>query len=511
MNRCQKCHSPLKPSQSFCQQCGTRCDQVLPASAPADASPSNANQCPNCKAPLKPGQSFCQQCGTRCDQLQLASEPAGASLSNTNQCPNCKAPLKSGQSFCQQCGTRCDQPLPASEPAGPANVIPSPAESLPASGEVAATVTDRPIASPLATETLSAVGQKEENPAPESQAKTNTAPAKSKSTSRTGLILAIVVIVLLFIAGGSYFLFKNKKGDESLTQAKTTSSESFETEVEGVYESKGNWGFIQYTGSESGDWVPYYFRTNSSVGREIAKVCKPMEECKIVGQVTHREKMPVVINDDMKASEIFEVIKIKSVEPVKPESEPQSYESEAEEREIKGGYESQGKWGFINEVSPESGDLIQHYFRTNSSVGKQVAQACTPSEDCKVIAEVILKSMNDLPVGMKVNGSAVFEIVNIKSIEPVKQNQASPEPETPKAPAVPAPVANKEKTKSPASDKNRKKPVSNADAATRSKKPAEAEKPSKTEKSGLSKLWKSVKEVAKKGKIEQQKDDAWRN
>ena len=462
------------------------------------------SHCSNCNSTLKPSQSFCQQCGTRCNQSLLASELAGTSLPNTNPCPNCKTPLKPDQSFCQQCGTHLNN----SSPIVPANVTLSPAKTLPALGQATAAPPNKPVASPLPSETLLVVGQKEENPAPESQAETNAAPAKSKSTSRIWCIFAIVA---LLIASGSYFLFKNKTGDEDRTQIQATPSESFEMDVEGVYEIKGNWGFIQYIGSESGNRTSYYFKTNSSVGEEIARVCKLMKECKIVGEVTSKEKIPVTINGDMNPSAIFEVINIKSVNPVKPESEPQSYESEVEEREVEGSYKIQGEWGFINEVSPESGDLIQHYFRINSSVGKQVAQACTSPADCKVIAKVILKSIDDLPVGMKVDGSAIFEIVNIKSVEPVKQHQALLEPKASKVSVLSSPVTNEEKTKPPALDKNRRKPAANADAATRSKEPAEAERPSKTEKSGLSKLWKSVKEEAKKGKIEQQEDNAWRN
>jgi len=80
--------------------------------------------------------------------------------------------------------------------------------------------------------------------------------------------------------------------------------------IEGTLKIYGEWGAINYYGEDSGDWVPYFFKIDSAVGKKILETCKEGDPCKVNGTVTTMENPPKDV-DVSGASEVNEITSIK--------------------------------------------------------------------------------------------------------------------------------------------------------------------------------------------------------
>lgn len=158
-------------------------------------------------------------------------------------------------------------------------------------------------------------------------------------------IILPILSVIAFLGVLLPALFKSKPVPRKpavavATSPVTSSSPSYQRDieqitrrekVEGMYEVKGRYGLINEISTESGDWIPYYFSMDSSAGRQIAKVCKPTKDCKIVGKVIDRERLPASINEDISPSAVFEVISVESAVPVIDQSDEENGSTTKEE------------------------------------------------------------------------------------------------------------------------------------------------------------------------------------
>ena len=99
-------------------------------------------------------------------------------------------------------------------------------------------------------------------------------------------------------------------------QPQVVQPQPMKMKTEGKLEVVGDWGFIHYQGGESGDWVPYYFKTNSPVGEKILATCKNSQICRFNGSVVNRESTPIasIVMKGFDASDRFEIVSVQTAD-----------------------------------------------------------------------------------------------------------------------------------------------------------------------------------------------------
>ncbi len=159
MKICPSCGAPNDPANRFCDQCGTRLEEVapVPVGTPAATAPVGA-VCPACGAPVLPGEAFCDNCGADLTALAVApvapapaavpvAPPAGASEGQV-VCAICGATALPGERYCDTCGADLFAQINAAAPApaAPSPVIPDGGPTLANGAELSAP--EPPIAPP---------------------------------------------------------------------------------------------------------------------------------------------------------------------------------------------------------------------------------------------------------------------------------------------------------------------------------------------------------------------------
>ena len=103
---CPNCGAEVPISASFCNSCGTKMPEYIPA---------GMVKCPNCGQLVKEGTRFCTSCGNPFPQPEPAPEeaaPAEAAVDvpvapvAEKVCPNCGAKVTEDMLFCVECGTK---------------------------------------------------------------------------------------------------------------------------------------------------------------------------------------------------------------------------------------------------------------------------------------------------------------------------------------------------------------------------------------------------------------------
>ncbi|HJQ36675.1 MAG TPA: hypothetical protein VKB93_06020 [Thermoanaerobaculia bacterium] len=103
------------------------------------------------------------------------------------------------------------------------------------------------------------------------------------------------------------------------SSAQTTSSEAAEAE-KGVWagqiriDAHAGTATLNYVGAESGDWVPFRFRTDSQAGAKILAVCADEDLCEIEGAVRFLDEPP-----PENASAVGEIVSVDRVKKLPPE------------------------------------------------------------------------------------------------------------------------------------------------------------------------------------------------
>ena len=107
--------------------------------------------------------------------------------------------------------------------------------------------------------------------------------------------------------------------------------------------------------------------------------------------------------------------RVKTTEITQPMPVISSYQKKAS-----GAYEQKGDWGFIHEFNSELPNGISYFFGINSTVGKQIAEVCSPGEICIITAQVVQRT--DFPIKMDWNADAIFEVISVDSVESTKDD-----------------------------------------------------------------------------------------
>ena len=85
--------------------------------------------------------------------------------------------------------------------------------------------------------------------------------------------------------------------------------------------------------------------------------------------------------------------------------------------EIKGLLKTKDGWGYIGDVSENTGDFRPYFFPINSPVGKKILAACSDGDYCKLSGSMdfidLPKVINAMDIG---ENSGSFEIISVKSV-----------------------------------------------------------------------------------------------
>jgi len=145
---CSSCGSPLSPSEKFCGICGSRVDQITPASPPASSpinlvyapvfapsefqspapvmgEPAGVRTCTACGTVIKPGDKYCSKCLVMVRDNQPAA-PVRAPVQTppvvspaSYVCASCGSPMTGAEKFCGACGATVAARVPAAAPLQP--------------------------------------------------------------------------------------------------------------------------------------------------------------------------------------------------------------------------------------------------------------------------------------------------------------------------------------------------------------------------------------------------------
>jgi predicted amidophosphoribosyltransferase len=165
---CKNCGSQQPDGAAFCDECGAKLEQVVPAAPFAAAMPGStptivAATCPVCGISVTPGEAFCDNCGAALGPGTPASPPPqvaapAPSLPATAPapmragpltCTNCGAQLEPGSYFCDMCGASVSATVPETPPPAPVPTTPPisvpPSAPAPADPSLAPTSTPPPL------------------------------------------------------------------------------------------------------------------------------------------------------------------------------------------------------------------------------------------------------------------------------------------------------------------------------------------------------------------------------
>jgi hypothetical protein len=140
---CPNCGSQQPDGAAFCDDCGAKLGELVPApppaAAPSAAAPARpaptkrAPTCPACGATVMPGEPFCKNCGVALGAATAAPVPPAAAAAapapavvGALTCSNCGAQLEPGGNFCDSCGAPVSAAVPPVSVPTPAPA-PSPA------------------------------------------------------------------------------------------------------------------------------------------------------------------------------------------------------------------------------------------------------------------------------------------------------------------------------------------------------------------------------------------------
>lgn len=143
---CTNCGSPQPDGAAFCDECGAKLEQVMPAAPFAATAPPPAPTvitaaCPVCGVSVTPGEAFCDNCGAALGSGAPAPQVAAPApflpatvpapvRPSPLTCASCGARLEPGSYFCDMCGASAGAatpppPTPAPDPSfAPASTPP---------------------------------------------------------------------------------------------------------------------------------------------------------------------------------------------------------------------------------------------------------------------------------------------------------------------------------------------------------------------------------------------------
>ena len=143
MPMCPNCGSQQPEGAAFCDECGAKLEQRMPAAPPPAAMPPQpsptvvATTCPSCGVTVIPGEVFCDNCGAALGPAAPTppvqppvpvQPPPPPTHVSALACQQCGAQLEPGSIFCDMCGTPVSAPAPAAAPPQPAplDAVPPP-------------------------------------------------------------------------------------------------------------------------------------------------------------------------------------------------------------------------------------------------------------------------------------------------------------------------------------------------------------------------------------------------
>ena len=129
-------------------------------------------------------------------------------------------------------------------------------------------------------------------------------------------ILAIPLLWAVFFQASKYFGSKSLialAASQAIEDAKPH-KDLYTREIKGLLKTKDGWGCIGDVSEYTGDFRPYFFPTNSPVGKKILAACSDGDYCKLIGSMNFID-LPKVVNamNIGENSGSFEIIAVKSV------------------------------------------------------------------------------------------------------------------------------------------------------------------------------------------------------
>ena len=133
------------------------------------------------------------------------------------------------------------------------------------------------------------------------------------------MLLAVGLLAIAYIPGKVIFDYFESKSLEALATAQAIKDSSphsklFQIKIEGLLITKSGWGFIGDVSKNTGDFHPFLFPVNSSVGKKILATCSNGNYCKLSGSGDYIDLPKVTRALDIEGnSGTFEIIEVQSV------------------------------------------------------------------------------------------------------------------------------------------------------------------------------------------------------